>query len=133
MIDNENFIMPVPESDLRWNLPVITGVKDNLGLQGAETISEKARFAVNVAEYVRILDMPLKEMISEISLAKKEYMEIGLSGSNGIIKIDYNNFQEQLFVAAKYLKDYLDFNRLDKLDYLDMRFTDQIIVKEIKV
>lgn len=133
LIDKENFILPVPHKNIRWNLPVITGVKEKLGLQGAETISEDAKLAVQVVRYIRVLDMPLKEMVSEISLANDDYMEIGLSGSSGIIKIDYDNYQDQLFIAAKYLTDYLDFNRLDKLDYMDVRFSNQIVVKEIKV
>lgn len=133
MIDKESFLLPVPDKNIRWNLPVITGIKQKLGLQGTETISENAKLAVEIARYVGALEMPLREMVSEISFNKQDHIELGLSGSSGVIKIDYENYQEQLFIASKYLKDYLDFNRLDKLEYMDVRFADQIIVKEIKV
>ena len=133
MIDKENYILPVPDKNIRWNLPVITGISERLGLQGAETISELAKQGVAIARYVSIIDMPLREMVSEISFKNKDYIEIGISGSGAVIRIDQQKYQEQLFVAARYLKDYLDFNRLDKLDYVDVRFSDQIIIKEHKV
>ena len=133
MIDKENFILPVPEKNIRWNLPVITGIRENLGIQGAETASQQARLAVSIARYVKIIDMPLREMVSEISFRNKNYIEIGISGSGAFIRIDQEKYQEQLFIAARYLKDYLDFNQLDKLDYVDVRFDDQIVIKEHKV
>jgi len=133
MIDRENYILPVPEKNIRWNLPVITGINEKLGIQGTETISPKAKHAVAIARYVSIVDMPLREMVSEISFKNKNFIEIGISGSSAVIRIDQENYQEQLFIAARYLKDYLDFNQLDNLDYVDVRFNDQIIIKEHKV
>jgi cell division septal protein FtsQ len=130
MIDKENYILPVPDKNIRWNLPVITGITENLGLQGTETVSKKARQGVAIARYVTIIDMPLREMVSEISFANKNYIEVGLSGSDAVIRISQGNYQEQLFIAARYLRDYLDFNHLDKLEYVDVRFADQIIIKE---
>lgn len=133
MIDGENFILPVPETNIRWNLPVITGIKEKLGLQGAETISPLAKLAVEITRYVQMVDMPFRKMVSEISFANSDYIEIGLSGSSTVIKIDYDKYQEQLFIASRYLKDYIDFSQLDNLEYVDVRFEGQIIVKEVKV
>lgn len=133
MIDNENFILPVPETNISWNLPVITGIKEHLGLQGAATISPLAQLAVEITRYVQVVDMPLREMVSEISFANNDFIEIGLTGSTTIIKVDYDKYQEQLFIASRYIKDYIDFGQLDKLEYVDVRFDGQIIVKEIKV
>ena len=133
MIDKENYLLPVPEKNIRWNLPVITGINEKLGIRGAETISPNAKRAVAIARYVNIIDMPLREMVSEISFKNKNSIEVGISASSAVIKIDFENYQEQLFIAARYLKDYLDFNQLDKLDYVDVRFNGQIIIKEHKV
>lgn len=133
MIDKENYLLPVPEKNIRWNLPVITGIRENLGVRGAETVSKMARLGVDIARYVNRIDMPLREMVSEISFQHKNYIEIGISGSDAVIKISPDQYQEQLFIAARYIKDYLDFKQLDNLDYVDVRFNDQIIIKEHKV
>ena len=71
--------------------------------------------------------------VSEISFANDDYISLGLTGSSMRIKVDYQDYQEQLFIAARYIKDYLDFDQLDKLEYVDVRFDGQIIIKEIKV
>lgn len=133
MIDEESFILPVPETNISWNLPVITGIKEKLGLQGAVTISSKVLQAVKITRYMSLVDMPLREMVSEISFSNKDYIEIGLTGSSTIIKIDYEEYQEQLFIASRYIKDYVNFDQLDQLEYVDVRFNGQIIIKEIKV
>ncbi len=133
MIDEESFILPVPETNISWNLPVITGIKEKLGLQGAVTISPQVKLAVKITRYLNVVDMPLREMVSEISFANKNYIEMGLTGSSTIIKVDYENYPEQLFIASRYIKDYVDFDQMDKLEYVDVRFNGQIIIKEIKV
>ncbi|KAA3611129.1 MAG: FtsQ-type POTRA domain-containing protein [Calditrichaeota bacterium] len=133
MIDRENFILPVPDKAIRWDLPVITGISEKLGIQGVETISETARKAVEIARYSSMVEMPLREMISEINFSNEDYIAIGLTGCETIIRVDKNNFQEQLFIAARYLKDYLDFKKIDNLKYVDVRFDGQIVIKENKV
>ena len=133
MIDKEGFILPVPDKNIRWNLPVITGISEKLGIQGTETISKKARKGVAIARYVSVIDMPLREMVSEISFNNSNYIEIGIAGSGAVIRINWEDYQEQLFIAARYIKDYLDFNQLDKLDYVDVRFDEQIIIREREV
>jgi len=133
MIDKENFILPVPNKNIRWNLPVITGIKEKLGIQGVESISETAKKGVEIARFSSLVEMPLREMISEINFSNKEYVAISLAGCKTIIRVDRDNYQEQLFIAARYLKDYLDFKKIDNLNYVDVRFKDQIIIKENKV
>lgn len=133
LIDAESFILPVPDTNKRWDLPVITGISEKLGFQGTETISESAKLGVEIARYVKILEMPLKAMVSEINFSHKDYISIYLSGCSAEIRIDANNYQNQLFIAARYLKDYQDFKRIDDLQYVDVRFNNQIIIKENKV
>lgn len=132
MIDAEAFILPVPEINKRWDLPVISGISGNLGMQGAETISESAKLAVEIARYVAIMEMPLKAMVSEINFSHKDYISIYISGGSAEIRIDEKNYQDQLFIASRYLKDYQDYNKIDDLEYVDVRFSGQIIVKENK-
>ena len=64
--------------------------------------------------------------------ADDDFIEIGLSGTRAVIKVDYDKYQEQLFIASRYIKDYINFGKLGMLEYLDVRFAGQIIVKETK-
>ena len=133
MIDKENFILPVPDKSIRWDLPVITGIKEKLGIQGVETISEIAKNAVGIARYSSMIDMPLREMISEINFINPDYIAIGLVGCNTVIRVDKDNYQEQLFIAAHYFKNYLDFKKIGNLQYVDVLFKGQIVIKKFKV
>ncbi len=133
MIDKESFILPVPGKSIHWDLPVITGIKEKLGIQGVETISETAKKAVEIARYSSLVDMPLREMIAEINFSNKDYVAIGLVGCKAVIRVDRDNYQEQLFIAARYLKDYMDFKKIGGLKYVDVRFKGQIVIKENKV
>ncbi len=56
-----------------------------------------------------------------------------LSGYKMVIRVDHEEYQEQLFIAAQYLKDYQDFKKIDNLKYVDVRFDGQIIIKEKNV
>ncbi|MCB0281963.1 MAG: FtsQ-type POTRA domain-containing protein [Calditrichaeota bacterium] len=132
MIDAEAFILPVPEINKRWDLPVITGINENLGIQGAETTSESAKLGVEIARYVAIMEMPLKAMVSEINFSHKDYVSVYITGSSAEIRVDSKNYQDQLFIASRYLKDYQDYNKIDDLEYVDVRFNGQIIIKENK-
>jgi len=132
MIDKESFILPIPEKGLRWNLPVITGISEKLGVQGAETSSSKAKKAVEIIRYLEIIGMPLSEMVSEINLDRKGYIELALSGCSTRIRIDGDDYQTQLFIVSGYIKDYIDFNEIENIDYVDVRFNGQIIVRQKK-
>jgi cell division protein FtsQ len=133
MIDRENYILPVPQKNIRWDLPVIRGIKEKLGIQGAETISPLAKKAVEIARYASLVEMPLREMISDLDFSNDDYVAVGLAGCKAVIRIDKENYQEQLFIAARYLKDYLDYEKIDKLNYVDVRFKGQVVIKENKV
>lgn len=132
LIDANNFIMPVPQTNMSWNLPIIRGIKQKLGVQGAITTSKQAQLAVEITSFIQLLDMPLKEMVSQLNFNSKHYVEIGLSGTRTVIRVDAHNYQDQLYVAAKYLKEYMDFNKLNRLEYVDVRFKNQIVIKEKK-
>lgn len=131
LVDKEAFLLPVPEKNIRWNLPIITGIAENIGIRGTQSSSSEARFGVEIARFLNILEMPLRQMVSEIDFSNKNFIEIRLVNSSVAIKVTKSNYQDQLFVAAKYLRDYQDFDRIDKLKYIDVRFDGQIVIKEI--
>ena len=133
LIDSENVLLGIPKLNIRWNLPVITGISENLGVQGAETSSSQARLAVDIVRFIQYLDMPFREMFAELNFKNKDFIQVGLNGCSGVIRINYDKYQDQLFVAAKYFKDYQDYKMLNDLEYVDLRFDGQIVVKEKKV
>ncbi len=132
LIDSEGFILPFPDKNFRWNLPLISGINENLGKQGDYTVSTNALKMVEIAIYIQLLEMPFREMVSEIVYNGDNDINIKLIKSDGSIRITFSEYKKQLFLAAKYLKNYFDFKNLDKLDYVDLRFAGQLILKEAK-
>ena len=76
--------------------------------------------------------MPFREMASEIYYNGENDIHIKLIKSNGSIRITFSEYRKQLFLAAKYFKDYFDFKNLNNLEYVDLRFAGQLILKESK-
>ncbi len=129
LIDNEGVLLPVPKSNQRWNLPFISGVDLPLGKLGERTVSQKAIRGVKVLRYLDILDTALNELISEIDFSHDKYYRLILVGGGAEVRIKKRNYQQDLFILSKYAEQYLNWDELDEIEYVDVRFDDQLIVR----
>lgn len=129
LIDNEAVLIPVPHKSIVWNLPFITGIKGSLGTLGEPTTAHKARKAVKVLDYLHFIDSPLQQIISEISI-DKSVVHLRLIKGGALVHINMEKYQDSLFVLSQYFKNYLDWNRLAVIEYIDLRFKDQLVIKE---
>lgn len=130
LIDKEGVLMPVPKNHLSWNLPFITGVKESLGSLGEKTVSQKALLATEILVYMRWMQSPLSEVVSEINMKRKNDLRLRLIQGGTMVRFDVKNYEENLFLLSQYFKKYLDWSRLAAYDYFDMRYKDQLIIKE---
>jgi len=130
LIDAEGFLMPVPRSNHNWNLPFITGIKDRLGSLGEQTISGNALLGVQILAFTNYLNSPLSEMISEINLDKPANLKLRLTKGGAIVRLDFKNYRENVYLLTQYFQKYLDWEKLTAIEYFDVRFKDQLIIKE---
>ena len=130
LIDDDGYLIPVPRNNKQWNLPFISGIDESLGSLGEKTISKNALKGVEILSYMRMVPSGLNEVISEISFSHKQFLSLILTKGGAEVRIDEQNYQENLFVLNQYFEKYLEWTRLPTFEYVDVRFTDQLIIKE---
>jgi len=130
LIDKEGFLLPLPAGPLTWNLPVIRHIPEKLGVQGAYTTAPMLRKAVAMVAFINHLQAPLPELVSELDFSSREYLRITLSQGARELRVDYDNYPRQLYKAAGFFRDYVDFTPSAMLAYVDARFENQIVTKK---
>jgi len=129
LIDEDGVLIPVPRTSTRWNLPFISGVDEMLGALGHITLSEKARRGVEIISYMRMIPSSLNELISEVDVSRDNYIVLKMVRGGAEVRIDENNYQENLFILNQYFEKYLEWNQLPVFEYVDVRFKNQLIIK----
>lgn len=130
LIDEEGCLMPVPSKKIRWNLPHIVGIKESLGNMGEKTSSAQALKGVEIVAHMRMTPSALNEMVSDIDFSHRDYLCLRLIRGGAEVRIDEHNYALNLFILRQYLEKYLQWDDLDNIKYVDVRFTNQLIYKE---
>jgi cell division septal protein FtsQ len=129
LIDGDGFLIPIPESKIIWDLPFICGIKQGLGRLGHQTTAADAYLALELVRYLEDENPLLASMVSEISLSNSRTIELHLIKGGTKIRVNRESFYKELFVLKNYIANYLDWGQLAKIDYIDLRFKNQLIVK----
>jgi len=129
LIDGEGFLIPIPERETQWDLPLITGINQNLGQLGQRCAAQDAHLALEIVRYLEDENPLLAGLISDISMAGKHTIELSLVRGGATIRVNRETFYKELFVLKNYIANYLDWVRLAKIEYIDLRFENQLIVK----
>jgi len=130
LIDTEGFLMPVPDMNISWDIPLISGIQENLGNLGEQATAKDAYLAIAIVNYLETEHPLLAGLISEINLSADDYVEIYLVHGGARIRTNKTSFYKELYILKTYLANYYDWYQLKKTEYIDLRFADQIIVKE---
>jgi cell division protein FtsQ len=130
LIDSEGYLIPIPNVNISWDLPLISGIEERLGNLGEQTISDQAQMATSLLNHLRMNDIILTGLISEISFSNDKFLEIILIKGGAKIKINRDNYAKELYILQNYVTNYLNWSDLTKIDYIDLRFQDQLIVKK---
>ena len=129
ILDGEGYLIPIPESQLIWDLPYISGIKQGLGRIGHQTNAADAYLALEIVRYIEDENPLLASMVSEINLSNSKTIELHLIKGGTKIRITRETYYRELFVLKNYIANYLDWGQLAKIDYIDLRFENQLIVK----
>ncbi len=129
LIDTEGFLMPIPDMNISWDIPLISGIQENLGKLGEHAVAKNVYLALAIVNYLETEHPLLAGMISEINLAADDYVEIYLVHGGAKIRTNKSSFYKELYILKTYLANYYDWYQLKNTEYIDLRFTDQIIVK----
>jgi len=129
LIDPLGFLMPVPEMTRPWDLPVITGIRSKLGELGKQSMASTTYVALEILNYLETENTLLYAMVSQIDMSQDKYINLYLIRGGATIRINRNSYQKEMYVLKNYLINYVDWVELDDIEYIDLRFEDQLIVK----
>jgi hypothetical protein len=129
LIDLQGYLMPVPDKNISWDFPLISGINENLGKLGEPSTAKEIYLALEIVNYLETEHPLLAGLISEINMSADEYVEIFLVHGGAKIRTNKNSFYKELYILKTYLANYYDWYQLKKTEYIDLRFTDQIIIK----
>ncbi len=129
LIDGDGKLIPVPQSSLLWDLPFISGIQEPLGRPGKQTTAAEAYLALEIVRYLEDENPLLAGLVSEINMSDKKLIEIFLVKGGTKIRVSRESFYKELFVLKSYIANYLDWKQMTKIEYIDLRFENQLIVK----
>jgi cell division septal protein FtsQ len=129
LIDGEGFLIPIPGSKITWDLPFISGIRQGLGRLGNKTKAADAYLALEIVRYLEDENPLLASMVSEINLSNSKIIELHLIKGGTKIRVNRESFYKELYVLKNYIANYLDWSQLAKIEYIDLRFENQLIVK----
>jgi cell division septal protein FtsQ len=129
LIDEEGYLIPVPNRKIIWDLPLISGITERLGVLGQKTTASQAYLALEIVRYLEDENPLLYGLVSEINMKSDKFIELHLIRGGAIIRINKKSFYRELFVLNNYVASYLDWDQLSRIDYIDLRFKNQLVIK----
>jgi cell division septal protein FtsQ len=129
LIDREGYLIPIPKLSHIWDAPMISGITENLGVLGRQTIAPEAYIALEMLEYMRHTNPIVYGFISEINMSNPEFFDIFLIRGGINIRINRTDYRREIFILKSYLVNYLNWEDLRKIEYIDLRFRDQLILR----
>lgn len=130
IIDSDNISLPYVNFDL--TLPVLTNFKDDSDLF---TIGEEVQ-SPSIRTAVKILDQLYKDYtdiyfsISEVSFNENEEFDLILKNGKTRIFLGKSDFYFRLKKLDSFKKNIEEYNTLEKYKYVDLRYKNQVVVKE---
>lgn len=129
LIDVQGYLMPVPNIETVWDFPIISGIRQSLGSLGQKSSAPDTYRALEIITYLELENPLLFALVSEINMKPKNYIELILIRGGATILINKNSFYKELYILKNYLASYVDWAQLSTIDYIDLRFKDQLIIK----
>ena len=133
LVDGEGMLLPFPQiAGYSWNLPVINAANETIGQPGQVTKSVNILKTIEVLKYIQFMKSPLWSMIAAVELGPKNILEISLIRGGAKVRCNFQDYQNELYVLNLYVQNYLNWDRLAEIEYIDLRFNDRLILKNKK-
>jgi cell division septal protein FtsQ len=129
LIGDDGYLLPVPKTNTLWDLPLISGIKQKLGKLGEKATAADVYLALEIVRYLEDENPLLASLVSEINMNNKKSVELHMVKGGTKIRVNRKSFYKELFVLKNYIANYLDWKQFAKIEYIDLRFENQLIVK----
>jgi len=132
VIDDDGFILPLRNGIIEFNIPTLTGFNKEQSLYpiGFKCISTKALEAVENLNFAKKHFPTLLENLSEFTINQNDYFEMILTEKPTKIIFKNNSFEDQIFLLREFNYLINKSKSLEDYKYVDLRYKNQIVVKE---
>jgi len=129
-LDQEGIVLPHSISKQLFDLPVLTGVSPDVALvPGTMVHNADVQEALAILATSKLVGKELSHMISEVRL--RNGGDIVLYGAERGVPVIFGrgNIADKLVRLEAFWNDVVREQGLDKLQYVDLRFDDQVVVR----
>ena len=131
ILDSEGVCLPVEYCDL--SLPILSNFKSNPELypKGSKTVSTNVLSSVSLMKFTKDHFSTIYDNISEFVFNEDSEYEIILKNGKTRILLGSQNLQKKIKYLESFQETLKEEKNITDFRYIDLRFNNQIIVKEV--
>ena len=131
-LDKNCYVMPYTENSKHFNVPILSkfNTAPELYPEGKKTLSMKV---IDTISWLKLLHKnypKLYKEISEITLSNEDEINLILDNQATKVILGNKNTLEKLKILQRFKELVIEKNKITDIAYLDIRYKNQIIVKE---
>ena len=132
LLDDNGYVMPYNENSKHFNVPILSkfNTASELYPEGKKTLSMKVMDTISWLKLLNKNYPKLYNEISEITLTNEDEINLILTNQATKVILGNKNTIEKLKILQKFKELVIENNKISDIAYLDMRYENQIIVKE---
>jgi len=125
-VDNDGKILPHVESEVKFDLPVISGIDltPNSRIGNMELMQ-----AINILKMAESIDSSLYDMISEINMNDGKDIILYSGDTGAPILLGRGDIEKKLLTLQSFWNRFVNTDDVEQLQYVDLRFDEQVVAK----
>ena len=129
-VDREEFLLPQIESAVGLDLPIISGIGGLQQAQIGDTVSNtELSEAINLLETAQVIDTAIYHSISEVNMNGGKDILLYSTDIGVPIFVGRGEYGKKLILFHTFWSNFVKSQNADKLQYIDLRFNEQVVVK----
>ena len=131
MIDGDGFILPDLENYIDYNIPILTNFNfhETSYHKGKSVSSDKVIYCVDWLKKIKKDYSYLYDNLSELKITSSDEIELILFDHPTYIYLGFDKINYRLEILKKF-EETIKPNKISDYAYLDLRYKNQIVVKE---
>ncbi|HTP80420.1 MAG TPA: FtsQ-type POTRA domain-containing protein [Bacteroidota bacterium] len=129
-LDEDGVILPRSISKALFDLPVISGISDNVPLKLGTTVGQDdVREALTILRMLKLVNLDLSHQISEVQV--RNGGDIVLVTAEGAVPVIFGRGEitDKLLRLEAFWNQVVRVRGTEDLRYIDLRFADQVVVR----
>jgi len=129
-VDRDAFLLPQTESFAKLDLPIISGVDSLKQTKIGEVIQTREMTqAIEILETAQSIDSALYHSISEINMNSGKDIILFSTDVGVPIIVGREEFRRKLIMFQAFWDNFVKSRDVNRLQYVDLRFSDQVVVR----